>query len=71
MPQNRTFPIQVELANRDATVKPQMIANMAVTRRAVVPTGRKAGLVIRALGAAATPSVDGRLASLPPLPETR
>jgi len=34
-PQNRTFPIEVELSNPGARVKPQMIANMAVTRSAV------------------------------------
>ncbi len=34
-PQNRTFRIEVELPNRDGRIKPQMVANMAVTRRAV------------------------------------
>jgi membrane fusion protein (multidrug efflux system) len=34
-PQNRTFPIEVELPNPSNLVKPQMVANMAVTRRAV------------------------------------
>lgn len=32
-PQNRTFPIEVELPNPDGAVKPQMVANMAVARR--------------------------------------
>ncbi|MGD2044953.1 MAG: efflux RND transporter periplasmic adaptor subunit [Gemmatimonadota bacterium] len=34
-PQNRTFPIEVELPNRNGLIKPQMVANMAVTRRSV------------------------------------
>ena len=34
-PQNRTFPIEIELPNRGGAVKPQMVANMAVTRRAL------------------------------------
>jgi RND family efflux transporter MFP subunit len=34
-PQNRTFRIEVELANPGRLIKPQMVANMAVTRRAV------------------------------------
>ena len=34
-PQNRTFRIEVEIANPDRVVKPQMVANMAVTRQAV------------------------------------
>jgi RND family efflux transporter MFP subunit len=34
-PQNRTFPIEVVLTNADARIKPQMVADMAVTRRAV------------------------------------
>ena len=34
-PQNRTFRIEVELANRERLIKPQMVAEMAVTRQAV------------------------------------
>lgn len=34
-PQNRTFRIEVEIANPSRLIKPQMVANMAVTRRAV------------------------------------
>lgn len=34
-PQSRTFPIEVELANPGRAIKPQMVANMAVTRRQV------------------------------------
>lgn len=34
-PQNRTFPIEVELPNPNGLIKPQMVANMAVTRRSV------------------------------------
>lgn len=34
-PQNRTFPIEVVLPNPGGRIKPQMVANMAVTRRAV------------------------------------
>ena len=34
-PQNRTFRIEVELPNPTGRIKPQMVANMAVTRRAV------------------------------------
>lgn len=34
-PGNRTFPIEVELANARGLIKPQMVANMAVTRRTV------------------------------------
>jgi len=33
--ENRTFPIEVELQNPRGLVKPQMVANMAVTRRTV------------------------------------
>jgi RND family efflux transporter MFP subunit len=32
---SRTFPIEVELPNPDAQIKPQMVANMAVTRQEV------------------------------------
>ena len=34
-PQNRTFPIEVRLPNPDGLIKPQMVANMAVTRRSL------------------------------------
>lgn len=34
-PQNRTFPIEVQVPNPDGRIKPQMVANMAVTRRQV------------------------------------
>lgn len=34
-PQNRTFPIEVEVPNPTGVIKPQMVANMAVTRREV------------------------------------
>jgi RND family efflux transporter MFP subunit len=34
-PQNRTFAIEVSLPNPGGLIKPQMVANMAVTRRAV------------------------------------
>jgi RND family efflux transporter MFP subunit len=34
-PQSRTFPIEVVLANPGSLIKPQMVASMAVTRRAV------------------------------------
>lgn len=34
-PENRTFPVEVELQNPRGLVKPQMVANMAVTRRTV------------------------------------
>lgn len=34
-PQNRTFPIEVVLPNRGRTIKPEMVANMVVTRRRV------------------------------------
>ena len=34
-PGNRTFPIEVELSNPRGLIKPQMVANMAVTRRTV------------------------------------
>jgi len=34
-PQNRTFPIEISLPNPRGLIKPQMVANMAVTRRAV------------------------------------
>lgn len=34
-PQNRTFRIEVEIANPNRLIKPQMVANMAVTRQAV------------------------------------
>jgi membrane fusion protein, multidrug efflux system len=34
-PQNRTFPIEVQVPNPDGAIKPQMVANMAVTRREV------------------------------------
>ncbi|MDH3206779.1 MAG: efflux RND transporter periplasmic adaptor subunit [Gemmatimonadota bacterium] len=33
-PQNRTFPIEVVLTNPDSRIKPQMVANMGITRRA-------------------------------------
>jgi len=33
--QSRTFPIEVELPNTDGSIKPQMVANMAVTRQEV------------------------------------
>jgi RND family efflux transporter MFP subunit len=35
-PSNRTFSIEVELPNPNRDIKPQMVANMAVTRRRVV-----------------------------------
>jgi membrane fusion protein, multidrug efflux system len=31
-PQNRTFPIEVEIANSDGTIKPEMVASVYVTR---------------------------------------
>jgi RND family efflux transporter MFP subunit len=34
-PENRTFPIEVELPNPGGLIKPQMVANMSVTRRTV------------------------------------
>lgn len=34
-PQNRTFPIEVEIDNANGSIKPQMVANMAITRRQV------------------------------------
>ncbi|MGE0160785.1 MAG: efflux RND transporter periplasmic adaptor subunit [Gemmatimonadales bacterium] len=34
-PENRTFPIEVSLPNPNGMVKPQMVANMAVTRQTV------------------------------------
>lgn len=34
-PQNRTFRIEVEIANPNHLIKPQMVANMSVTRQAV------------------------------------
>jgi RND family efflux transporter MFP subunit len=34
-PQNRTFRIEVELANPNGLIKPQMVAGMSVTRRSV------------------------------------
>jgi RND family efflux transporter MFP subunit len=34
-PENRTFPIEVSLPNPNGLVKPQMVANMAVTRETV------------------------------------
>jgi multidrug efflux pump subunit AcrA (membrane-fusion protein) len=34
-PENRTFPIEVSLPNPNGLVKPQMVANMAVTRTTV------------------------------------
>jgi membrane fusion protein (multidrug efflux system) len=34
-PQNRTFPIEISLPNPGGLIKPQMVANMAVTRSAV------------------------------------
>jgi membrane fusion protein (multidrug efflux system) len=34
-PRNRTFPIEVEVANPDGAIKPEMVANMSVTRRRV------------------------------------
>lgn len=34
-PENRTFPIEVELPNPNGLIKPQMVANMSVTRRTV------------------------------------
>jgi membrane fusion protein (multidrug efflux system) len=34
-PQSRTFPIEVPLPNPDRAIKPQMVANMSVTRRRV------------------------------------
>jgi RND family efflux transporter MFP subunit len=34
-PQSRTFPIEVVLPNRDGAIKPQMVANMAITRQEV------------------------------------
>ena len=34
-PLNRTFPIEVELANPDGSIKPQMVANMSITRSEV------------------------------------
>lgn len=34
-PQNRTFPIEIELPNPGSRIKPQMVANMAVARRSV------------------------------------
>lgn len=33
--QSRTFPIEVELPNRNGAIKPQMVANMSITRRQV------------------------------------
>lgn len=33
--QSRTFPIEVSLPNRDGAIKPQMVANMAITRQEV------------------------------------
>jgi RND family efflux transporter MFP subunit len=33
--QSRTFPVEVQLPNRDGRIKPQMVANMAVTRQQV------------------------------------
>lgn len=32
-PQNRTFPIEVQVPNGDGAIKPQMVANMSVSRR--------------------------------------
>ena len=34
-PSSRTFTIEVEVANRDGAIKPQMVANMSVTRQEV------------------------------------
>jgi RND family efflux transporter MFP subunit len=34
-PGNRTFPIEVEVPNRNRSIKPQMVASMAITRRQV------------------------------------
>lgn len=34
-PQSRTFPIEVVLPNRDGAIKPQMVANMSITRQEV------------------------------------
>jgi RND family efflux transporter MFP subunit len=34
-PGNRTFPVEVQLANSDGAIKPQMVANMALTRHRV------------------------------------
>jgi RND family efflux transporter MFP subunit len=34
-PRSRTFPIEVELPNADHEIKPQMVANMAITRQEV------------------------------------
>lgn len=34
-PQGRTFPIEVEVQNGNGTIKPQMVASMAITRRQV------------------------------------
>lgn len=34
-PQSRTFPIEVELPNRNGAIKPQMVANMSITRQEV------------------------------------
>jgi len=34
-PGSRTFPIEVEVANTDRSIKPQMVANMSITRQRV------------------------------------
>ena len=34
-PRNRTFPIELEMGNPDGTIKPEMVANVAVVRRTV------------------------------------
>ena len=34
-PQNRTFPIELEVANSGRAIKPQMVANLSVTRRSL------------------------------------
>ena len=34
-PRSRTFPIEVELPNPDAAIKPEMVANMSITRQQV------------------------------------
>ena len=34
-PRSRTFPIEIELPNPDGAIKPEMVANMSVSRRTV------------------------------------
>ena len=40
-PRNRTFPVELRLPNPGGRIKPEMVANMAVTRQQVEAHGKE------------------------------